>query len=225
VGLLGGLGVGFFAISGLVFTSIKRAFFYQQESLADFFFAISLIISLLILLCLPFIRVLTDVQKKSPDATTTTKPTTADIHGWAYVKHPRFWYLFFNLLFLTGNGMMFIMKVGTVIMALAHGDTATQNSVATMCTFVVAAGNFLGRILAGVMTDFSLRKFELSRAYFMGFAGLIMAVGFAITSVTESFKVIMATTFLITFCHGLSFAITSALISDWFTRSQYALKW
>jgi MFS family permease len=296
VGLLSGLGVGFFGISGLVFTSIKRGLFYYSSTLQDFFLTVAIIIATLDIMCLPFMQVVKQeehaVKKESnepeqiqtaatvdmtaqeaannqpldltkieaftsseapekprvafssadengpnnkqilpPDNNNQNRtnkpqlPPSPDIQGWPFLKHPRFWYLFCNMLIITGNGMMFVLKVGTVIQALSKGNLQVQNDNATLNTFILAAGNFTGRLSAGVMTDFARRNYGISRVYFMSIAGFVMSLGCGILIKAEDFGVVILCTILISFCHGLTFAITSALISDWFTRSQYAFKW
>jgi MFS family permease len=235
VGVFSGLGVGFFAISGLVFTSVKSAFFNQTEELNDFFLCLAVTISCVMICCLPFVKVMKgEVETEKTTLTKDTDipipqqeqaPQTPDIQGWDYIKHPRFWYLLLNMLVVTGSGMMYVMKVGTVIQALCDGDLKLQYNAAALNTAVLSACNFLGRLTAGLMTDFAVRKFGITRVYFMGIAAIVMAAGHAILISTDSLKLVLMSTVIISYTYGLTFAITSPLLSDWFSRSQYAMKW
>jgi MFS family permease len=232
IGLFSGLGVAFFAISGVVFTAAKRFLFNEVEQLGSFFFFLAAIIAIIDLLCVPFVQVYP--QSAQADAISSNNPeddevavTTqvANYSRWEFVKHPGFWYLLFNFTVIAGAGMMYIIKVGSIVQALSFGDSGKQSNLAAMHASILSIGNFSGRLLSGIITDWAKQMFGVNRVYFLALSATLMALGHGSLIFIEDPTSLFLATVVVSIAYGFTFAITPALICDWFSRTNYAFKW
>lgn len=144
-----------------------------------------------------------------------------DVHGTMLWRTPDFYLLCVILSLLGGTGVMYINNVGLISLALFaeanpnyEEEEASKLQAAQVSTLSV--GNFVGRILIGLISDFTRSKFNLPRAYSLCIVSslFIISQAFAI-GISNVGTLWMATAFL-GFAYGSLFGALPAITIDWF---------
>ncbi|KAI6096758.1 major facilitator superfamily domain-containing protein [Pisolithus sp. B1] len=144
-----------------------------------------------------------------------------DVHGKMLWSTPDFYLLCVILSLLGGTGVMYINNVGLISLALFaeanpnYGEEKASKLQAAQVS-TLSVGNFVGRILIGLISDFTRSKFNLPRAYSLCIVSslFIISQAFAI-GVSNVGTLWMATAFL-GFAYGSLFGALPAITIDWF---------
>ncbi|KAI6106166.1 major facilitator superfamily domain-containing protein [Pisolithus croceorrhizus] len=144
-----------------------------------------------------------------------------DVHGKMLWSTPDFYLLCVILSLLGGTGVMYINNVGLISLALfaeANPDYEEEEASKLQAAQVstLSVGNFVGRILIGLISDFTRSKFNLPRAYSLCIVSslFIISQAFAI-GISNVGTLWMATAFL-GFAYGSLFGALPAITIDWF---------
>ncbi|KAI6035885.1 major facilitator superfamily domain-containing protein [Pisolithus marmoratus] len=144
-----------------------------------------------------------------------------DIHGKMLWMTPDFYLLCMILLLLAGTGVMYINNVGLISLALFaksnpnyEEEEASKLQAAQVSTLSV--GNFAGRILIGLISDFTRSKFHLPRAYSLCIVSSLFIVSQAFAIGVSSVGTLWMATAILGFAYGSLFGGLPAIAIDWF---------
>ncbi|KAI5985531.1 major facilitator superfamily domain-containing protein [Pisolithus albus] len=144
-----------------------------------------------------------------------------DIHGKMLWKTPDFYLLCVILLLLGGTGVMYINNVGLISLALFakanpnyEEEEASKLQAAQVSTLSV--GNFAGRILIGLISDFTRSHFQLPRAYSLCIVSSLFIISQAFAIGISSVGTLWMATAFLGLAYGSLFGCLPAIAIDWF---------
>ncbi|KAJ8588017.1 hypothetical protein M405DRAFT_740986, partial [Rhizopogon salebrosus TDB-379] len=157
------------------------------------------------------------------------KPTH-DIYGRQLWLTPDFHLLFTIVSLLSGIGIMYINNVGSISKALyAKGNhnydeleasqwQATQVSTLSVC-------NFAGRILIGLIADFTQNRLRLPRVYCLCLISALFIVSQVSAINVNEVANLWKATALLGFAYGSLMGICPAIVIDWFGLAHLSENW
>ncbi|KIK22453.1 hypothetical protein PISMIDRAFT_102363 [Pisolithus microcarpus 441] len=146
-----------------------------------------------------------------------------DVHGKMLWKTPDFYLLcvILSLCELGGTGVMYINNVGSISLALFaksnpnyEEEEASKLQAAQVSTLSV--GNFAGRILIGLISDFTRSQFQLPRAYSLCIVSSLFIISQAFAIGISSVGTLWMATAFLGFAYGSLFGCLPAIAIDWF---------
>lgn len=144
-----------------------------------------------------------------------------DVYGKLLWRTPDFYLLCMILLLLGGTGVMYINNVGLISLALFaksnpnyEEEEASKLQAAQVSTLSV--GNFAGRILIGLISDFARTKFHLPRAYSLCIVSSLFIISQAFAIGISSVGTLWMATAILGFAYGSLFGGLPAIAIDWF---------
>lgn len=163
--------------------------------------------------------------------TTSTRASyQLEVHGKALILSPDFWILFATMSMLSGTGLMWINNVGSVAQALyAQGNPNYVQSIAAQWqatqVSVISFGNFLGRVLIGVLSDTLKEKYGLPRTFCLCIVSasfvISQLIAISITDVTSLWKA----SFLLGLSYGSMFGTMLIIVIDAFGLAHFSENW
>ncbi|KAJ2705916.1 hypothetical protein FB645_002003 [Coemansia sp. IMI 203386] len=116
----------------------------------------------------------------APSSTTTSPVTVAQkqqspIHG--FIRDPTAWCLLIGLICFSGPGLAFVNNCGTMVRAMAHGTTLSDEQVGRYKDRVVATQSFFSfssRLAVGYLSDIWRTRLRLPRAGMLVLAAMLM---------------------------------------------------
>lgn len=153
-----------------------------------------------------------------------------NIYGKQLWLTPDFYLMFMIMALLSGTGIMYINNVGSISQALyAKGNPdydeleasrwqAAQVSTLSLC-------NFIGRILIGLIADFTRFRLRLPRAYCFCIVSTLFVISqlsaIGVTDVAHLWKA----TALLGLAYGSLFGISPTIVIEWFGLSHLSENW
>ncbi|KAJ3359936.1 hypothetical protein GGF31_003620 [Allomyces arbusculus] len=136
--------------------------------------------------------------------------------------------------FAAGTGLMIIGNVGAVVLALAppgHGsdDPGVQKLQGTQVA-LLSMFNALGRVIAGVGSDFTAARFGVSRAWWLLSSVVIMAIAQAEVPLavaagdTWAFPLGFATA-MTGYAYGTLWSLCPSLVAEWVSPVRFGFIW
>ncbi|KAI5992652.1 hypothetical protein EDC04DRAFT_1295271 [Pisolithus marmoratus] len=147
--------------------------------------------------------------------------TLLDIHGTMLFRTLDFYFLFMIILFLAGTGVMYINNVGAITLALvaksnpAYDETEASKQQGVQVS-TLSIGNFIGRILIGLISDFARSYFRLPRGYCLCLVSLLFIVSQACAIGVSNISTLRMATATLGLAYGSLFGILPVIIIDWF---------
>ncbi|KAI0337334.1 MFS general substrate transporter [Trametopsis cervina] len=153
-----------------------------------------------------------------------------NIRGAALASSRRFWLLFTITSLLSGTGLMYINNVGSITQALfAKGDPefderkAAQWQATQVSTVSIA--NCLGRVLIGVIADFTKNNLHYPRSFCMA----LVASTFIISQLTvyniDNIADLWRGSALLGLAYGGLFGLFPSLVIEWFGLAHFSENW
>ncbi|KAI6035886.1 major facilitator superfamily domain-containing protein [Pisolithus marmoratus] len=147
--------------------------------------------------------------------------TLLDIRGMGLFRTLDFYLLFVIMLLLAGTGIMYINNVGAITLALVpksnpSHDGAEASKQQAMQVSTLSVGNFVGRMLIGLISDFTHSCFRLPRAYCLCFVSLLFIVSQAFAIGVSNVSTLRIATATLGLAYGSLFGILSVITIDWF---------
>ncbi|KAJ1815658.1 hypothetical protein LPJ56_004502 [Coemansia sp. RSA 2599] len=108
-------------------------------------------------------------------AQTTLPRERSVIHGFA--RDPVAWCLLLGLICFSGPGLAFVNNCGTMVRAMSHGTSLTEEQVGRYKDRIVATQSFFSfssRLLVGYLSDVWRTRLRLPRSGMLVLAGLLM---------------------------------------------------
>ncbi|KAI6098042.1 major facilitator superfamily domain-containing protein [Pisolithus croceorrhizus] len=144
-----------------------------------------------------------------------------EIHGALLFRSPDFYLLFMIMLLLTGTGLMYINNVGAMALALVAKSNpnydeveASKQQAAQVSTLSI--GNFAGRILIGLISDFTHSHFRLPRGYYLCIVSLLFIISQAFAIGISNASTLWMATAILGLAYGSLFGIHTVITIDWF---------
>ncbi|KAI5994033.1 major facilitator superfamily domain-containing protein [Pisolithus albus] len=180
-----------------------------------------------------------DRQGDEPNSTTSrlsrsrsrSRPDNQpDIHGKMLWKTLDFYLVSFIMALLSGTGITYINNVGTISLALFAKSNPTYDEVeaskwqaAQVSTLSV--GNFIGRILCGLVSDFLRNHLHLPRAYSLCIVSSLFIISQALAIGISSVSTLWIATATLGVAYGGLFGALPAIVIDWFGLAHLSENW
>lgn len=234
--------------SGIVLSGFGlSAFFYSfisheafQGSTDDFLIALAVGTSISVLLGALFIKVVPPESEKVADNeegrplfdenASLDEDILTSGSPLAIIKSLDFWLMFLIIALLAGTGLMWINNVGAVVQALyayhhPHYDSVTVAQAQTQQVSLLSLTNCAGRIIIGLISDYSHKKYKLNRAWW---AAVISSAFVLSQVVAQSTKVpgqLGWATAMIGLSYGSLFAIGPVLTLEIWGLHSFSSNW
>lgn len=180
-----------------------------------------------------------DRQGDEPNSTTSrlsrsrsrSRPDNQpDIHGKMLWKTLDFYLVSFIMALLSGTGITYINNVGTISLALFAKSNPIYDEVeaskwqaAQVSTLSV--GNFIGRILCGLVSDFLRNHLHLPRAYSLCIVSSLFIISQALAIGISSVSTLWIATATLGVAYGGLFGALPAIVIDWFGLAHLSENW
>lgn len=150
-----------------------------------------------------------------------------DVMTWDYLI---LYILFFSL---SGSGLMYIDAVTPMARAVtdvSSGKTDLEieddyKSTKSLGMSLLSIFNCLGRILIGIVSDLTRKRFGLGRGVWIMIVCITMSIGHLIPLLSSSQSAYYATTVIIGFSYGSSFCIISSFLTEIYPKERYSLNY
>ncbi|KAI0666143.1 major facilitator superfamily domain-containing protein [Trametes maxima] len=165
--------------------------------------------------------------RSSLDKTLDSQP---NIHGLRLFKTVDFWLLFSICSLLSGTGIMYINNVGAISQALFANNNPDYDEVkaaqwqATQVS-TVSVMNCLGRILIGIIADFTKGKFRLPRSTCVILVATMFIISQLMTFSIEDISNLWKASALLGLAYGGLFGLFPTLVIEWFGLPHFSENW
>ncbi|KAI5985529.1 major facilitator superfamily domain-containing protein [Pisolithus albus] len=153
-----------------------------------------------------------------------------DIHGKMLWRTLDFYLVSFIMALLSGTGITYINNVGTISLALFAKSNPIYDEVeaskwqaAQVSTLSV--GNFIGRILCGLVSDFLRNHLHLPRAYSLCIVSSLFIISQALAIGISSVSTLWIATATLGVAYGGLFGALPAIVIDWFGLAHLSENW
>lgn len=153
-----------------------------------------------------------------------------DIHGKMLWRTLDFYLVSFIMALLSGTGITYINNVGTISLALFAKSNPTYDEVeaskwqaAQVSTLSV--GNFVGRILCGLVSDFLRNHLHLPRAYSLCIVSSFFIISQALAIGISRVSTLWIATATLGVAYGGLFGALPAIVIDWFGLAHLSENW
>ncbi|KAL4067160.1 hypothetical protein V8B97DRAFT_974208 [Scleroderma yunnanense] len=144
-----------------------------------------------------------------------------DIHGIQLLMSPDFYLIVTILSLLVGTGVMYINNVGSIALALYAQSNpeydhveASKQQAAQVST--LSMGNFAGRIVMGLISDFMHTRLRISRAYCMCIVSSLFIISQVLATNLSDVNTLWIATILLGFAYGSMAGQLPAIMIEWF---------
>ncbi|KAL4067163.1 major facilitator superfamily domain-containing protein [Scleroderma yunnanense] len=150
-----------------------------------------------------------------------------DIHGIQLFRSPDFYLIVVIISLLSGTGIMYINNVGSIVLALYAQSNpeydhleASKRQAAQVSTLSV--GNFAGRIVMGLTSDFMRTHLRISRAYCMCIVSSLFIISQVLAMNLSDVNTLWIATVLLGFAYGGLFGQMPAIMIEWFGLAHFS---
>ncbi|CUM68029.1 uncharacterized protein PRCAT00005744001 [Priceomyces carsonii] len=239
-----------FAISSLIFLNIATRIF--KGDVAGFLFFLSIISGVTTMTGFVFVRFnghldetgehLSLIEEAREELEIINSSSRNDLRNMdinGSVCHPIFWYHYFIFTFIQGFGQMYIYSIGFILKAINRYysdefDALSLGGLQALHVSLIAVSSFAGRLSAGPLSDFFVRKLKCQRHWILILGVSIMFVGHFLIlrsinktagNLHEANTYLLISSVLIGYAYGFSFTGFPAIISDIFNMKNYSFIW
>ncbi|KAI6119231.1 major facilitator superfamily domain-containing protein [Pisolithus thermaeus] len=153
-----------------------------------------------------------------------------DIHGKMLWGTLDFYLVSIIMALLSGTGITYINNVGTISLALFAKSNPIYDEVeaskwqaAQVSTLSV--GNFVGRVLSGLISDFLRNRLHLPRAYSLCIVSSLFIISQALAIGISSVSTLWIATATLGVAYGGLFGALPAIVIDWFGLAHLSENW
>ncbi|KAI0368451.1 MFS general substrate transporter [Pilatotrama ljubarskyi] len=153
-----------------------------------------------------------------------------NIHGKRLFKTAEFWLLFTVCALLSGSGLMYINNVGAISQALFANDNPDYDEVkaaqwqATQVS-TISVMNCLGRILIGVIADFTKAKLRLPRSFCIALVAGMFVISQVMCYFIEDIQNLWKASALLGVAYGGLFGLFPTMVIEWFGLPHFSENW
>ncbi|KAL4075470.1 major facilitator superfamily domain-containing protein [Scleroderma citrinum] len=144
-----------------------------------------------------------------------------DIHGIQLLRSPDFYLIVAIISLLSGTGIMYINNVGSIALALyaesnpEYDHVEASNQQAAQVS-TLSVGNFAGRIVMGLTSDFMRTHLRISRAYCMCIVSSLFIISQVLAMSCSDVNTLWIATMLLGFAYGGLWGQNTAVMIEWF---------
>jgi len=153
-----------------------------------------------------------------------------NIHGKRLWVTPDFYLIFVIMAICSGTGLMYINNVGSISQALyaktheVYDDVEASKWQAAQVS-ILSLGNFAGRILIGLISDFAHTRLRLPRAYCLCIVSSLFIISQATAIIVSSVETLWVATLLLGLAYGSLFGSCPTIIIEWFGLAHLSENW
>lgn len=153
-----------------------------------------------------------------------------DIRGWKLLTNLEFWQQFLIMGLLAGIGLMTINNIGNDTTALwNHWDDSIDHKTLVlqqqMHVSILSLGNFSGRLLSGVGSDFLVKVIHASRVWCLVIGSLIFAVAQLCALTIENPNFLGFVSGFSGLGYGFLFGVTPSIVAESFGIHGLSTNW
>ncbi|KIK22462.1 hypothetical protein PISMIDRAFT_102428 [Pisolithus microcarpus 441] len=227
-----------FGLSAFLFSTIAHVFFPGDTSAFLLLLALATSTPILVALFMVY-PVPLPPTRDEPNSTTlglsrsrscSRSDNLPDIHGKMLWRTLDFYLVSFIMALCNGTGITYINNVGTISLALFAKSNPTYDEVeaskwqaAQVSTLSV--GNFVGRILCGLVSDFLRNHLHLPRAYSLCIVSSFFIISQALAIGISSVSTLWIATATLGVAYGGLFGALPAIVIDWFGLAHLSENW
>ncbi|KAG6375350.1 major facilitator superfamily domain-containing protein [Boletus reticuloceps] len=158
------------------------------------------------------------------------KDALPDIHGKRLWLTPDFYLVFMIMAICSGTGLMYINNVGSISQALyakthtVYDDVEAAKWQAAQVS-ILSLGNFAGRILVGLISDFGHIRLRIPRAYCLCIVSSLFIVSQATAMIVSSVETLWVATLLLGLAYGFLFGSCPSIMIEWFGMAHFSENW
>ncbi|KAF8550215.1 MFS general substrate transporter [Imleria badia] len=161
------------------------------------------------------------------EPSTGDKNGLPDIHGKQLWLTPDFHLIFVIVAICSGTGLMYINNVGSIAQALyakthAVYDDAEASKWQAAQVSILSLGNFAGRVLIGLISDFAYVRLRLPRAYCLCIVSSLFIISQATAIIVSSVETLWVATLLLGLAYGSLFGCFAAIMIEWFGMAHFS---
>lgn len=158
----------------------------------------------------------TSRQNESIEEQSVRKPRIGEDHTiFQAIQKFDFWLLFFAFLCGVGTGMAVINNMGQIGIAMGFTDVSIFVSL-------ISIWGFFGRIAAGSISEYFLRKRGVPRPVWMAGSQLLMIVGYILMAIGMTGSLYIGS-ILVGVCYGVRLSISVPTASELFGLKYYGI--
>jgi len=153
-----------------------------------------------------------------------------NIHGKQLWLTPDFYLIVTIMAICSGTGIMYINNVGSISQALyakanpIYDDLEASKWQAAQVS-TVSIGNFAGRILIGLISDFTRNRLHLPRAYCLCIVSSLFIISQAFAIGISSVQSLWMASSLLGLAYGSLFGICPTIVIEWFGLAHLSENW
>jgi len=150
-----------------------------------------------------------------------------DIHGMQLWSTPDFYLIFLIIGICGGTGIMYINNVGSIAQALyakthpVYDDVEASKWQAAQVS-ILSLGNFSGRILIGLISDFAHTRLRLPRVNCLCIVSCGFILSQAAAMIVSSVETLWIATLLLGLAYGSLFGSLPTIMIEWFGLAHLA---
>ncbi|KAI9593384.1 major facilitator superfamily domain-containing protein [Syncephalis fuscata] len=153
---------------------------------------------------------------------------TDDLSMHALFQDRNFWQLWSMMGILTGTGLMYITNVGGIIRQLLLDSPAKLppserelQLAASMHVALISLASFSARLIAGALSDYAKRNYNIRRLSFIIATGIIMMVAQLMALTVSTPSGLLVVTLVIGSAYGALFTLFTAITSEYWGLSTF----
>jgi hypothetical protein len=144
-----------------------------------------------------------------------------------------FWQLWCMMGILTGTGLMYITNVGGMVRQLLM-DSPDEEGIPSEARLQLAAsthvalismGSFSARLMAGAISDYTKRKYQIRRLTLVIYTGIIMMLAQLIALNVSTSSGLITITLVIGCAYGALFTLFTAITSEYWGVATFGRNW
>ncbi|KAG6332576.1 hypothetical protein ID866_6511 [Astraeus odoratus] len=144
-----------------------------------------------------------------------------DVHGSQLFRSPNFYMIMVIVSLLCGTGIMYINNVGSISLALYAQSNPDYDRVEAAKwqakqVSTLSIGNFSGRLVIGLISDFIRTRLLLPRTYSLCLVSSVFIVSLAIAISISSVDTLWIASAVLGLAYGNLWGGLPAIIIDWF---------
>ncbi|KAH9853298.1 MFS general substrate transporter [Lenzites betulinus] len=153
-----------------------------------------------------------------------------NVHGKRLFRSTDFWLLFAICSLLSGTGLMYINNVGAISQALFANNNPDYDEVkaaqwqATQVS-TVSVMNCLGRIVVGVIADFTKGKLRLPRSFCVVLVAIMFIISQVMCYSVDNIRDLWKASALLGAAYGGLFGLFPTLVIEWFGLPHFSENW
>ncbi|KAJ2077753.1 hypothetical protein H4R24_004940 [Coemansia sp. RSA 988] len=167
-----------------------------------------------------------------PPPTGSETPPLARPHTASLLRRfchdPTAWVLLLGLICFSGPGLMFVNNCGTMVRAMSHGTTLSEEQIGQHKDKIVATQSFFSfsaRLVVGYLSDIWRTRLRLPRSGLLVLAGLLMIYAQNMAAQVGSLDDLYTLSVLIGVSMGSVFTLAPTITSETWGAENFGICW